>query len=176
MENNRRKKIELLARLNRGRVAAPAFLEALSEALGDPVDSSALVPLPDSDALMRRFRDGYLDARKEGPFTYRRFFLSNEDTRVFRLADCLADRLGTEPAFLLSKAAETCGAVRVGMSTLLKHTASVIRIDGDSLYAMSADGAQGLLIDHNPDDHEQTFEVAVWGERWQPATLACDPK
>jgi hypothetical protein len=78
--------------------------------------------------------------------------------------------------FLLAKLRTDCGAVVVDISLLLRHAASVISFDGDSLSAMSMDRTQGLLIDHNPDDIEQTYEVAVWGDRWSPLVRACDPK
>jgi hypothetical protein len=66
------------------------------------------------------------------------------------------------------------GAVRVNASVLLAHTASIIRLDGDSLSAISSDATQGILIDHNPDDPPQAYEVVVWGDRWSPLGFACD--
>jgi hypothetical protein len=62
---------------------------------------------------------------------------------------------------------------RSDLATLLRHVAAIIRLDGDSLSAMSEDGTQGLLIDYNADDERQTHEVTVWGERWSAAALAC---
>jgi hypothetical protein len=79
-----------------------------------------------------------------------------------------------ERVFLLAKLWTDCGAVIVDASMLLRHTASIINFDGDSVSAISMDQTQGLLIDHNPDDVEQTYEVAVWGDRWTPLARACD--
>ena len=84
--------------------------------------------------------------------------------------------MGDDDCELLTKPSTDCGAVTLDISILLKHTGSLIRFDGDSLSAMSADRTQGLLIDHNPDDYEQTYEAAVWGDRWSLLALACDPK
>ena len=55
-------------------------------------------------------------------------------------------------------------AVGLTSPALLKHTASIIRLDGDSLSALSEDRKQGVLgDDQNPDDPEQAYEVVVWG-------------
>ncbi len=174
--SSRQEKIYLLTRMNRGRAAAPSFLASLSEALGEPIAASALVPLPESDDLVEAFRNGYQRTVNGGIPSYRRFFLQPEASRVFQLADCLADRMLGERGFLLTKRNTDCGAVTLDISILLKHVGSVIRFDGDSLAAMSTDRTQGLLIDHNPDDHEQTYEAAVWGDRWSLLALACDPE
>src|SRR5450631_3454915 len=162
----RQKKIQLLSRKNRGRVATPSFLTALSDALGEPIEANALISLPDTDTLLETFRDGYLCATAPGALSYRKFFLPNEEASVFRLAFCLAERLRDEDGFFLTKLSEECGAVHLNVSTLLKHAESVIRFDGDSVSALSKDRQEGLLIDHNPDDPEQAYEVAVWGGRW----------
>jgi hypothetical protein len=172
--DNRQEKIQLLSRINRGRAAAPSFLAHLSEALGEPVETDALKSLPETDVLLEAFREGYQAAIKDGAVSYRRFFLPTERPSVLRIADCLADQLPTENAFFLTKLSNDCGAVRVKISTLLRHTASIIRLDGDSLSAISSDQTQGVLIDHNPDDPPQAYEVVVWGDRWSLLGLACD--
>jgi hypothetical protein len=174
--DNRREKIQLLTRTNRGRVAAPSFLATLSEALGEPIGQNALTTLPQSDALMELFRNGYQAVVKEGGLSYRRFFLRGEQALVLRLANCLADRLPTERVFFLTKQSKTCGAVSISASSLLRNVESIIRFDGDSLSAVSMDGTQGLLIDHNADDDEQSYEVAVWGDRWPLLALSCEPR
>jgi hypothetical protein len=165
-----------LTRMNRGRAATTSFLKSLSEALGEPVEANALVPLAESDALLEVFRNGYqatIDGKLSG---HRAFFRAPEGSGVFQLAGCLADQMLGERVFLLAKLSTNCGAVTVDISILLRHTASIVRFDGDSLSAMSIDQTQGVLIDHNPDDAEQTYEVAVWGDRWSSFARVCDRK
>jgi hypothetical protein len=160
--------------MNRGRAATPALLASLSEALGEQIGEDALISLPDSDALLEVSRTGYQRAVNSGPFSYRRFFSRPESTLVFKLTDCLADRMLDERGFLLTKPGADCGAVTLDISVMLRHSGSLIRFDGDSLSAISADQSQGLLIDHNPDDYEQTYEIAVWGDRWSSRAQTCD--
>jgi hypothetical protein len=152
-----------------------SFLASLSEALGEPIQASALVSVPESDALLEAFRNGYQRAINGEHVGHQVFFRAPEARRVFQLTDCLADQTAGERAFLLAKVRTECGAVVADISTLLRHAASVISFDGDSLCALSMDRTQGLLIDHNPDDIEQTYEVAVWGDRWLPLARACEP-
>lgn len=108
-----------------------------------------------------------------GAISYRKFFLLKEEGFVFLLASCLAEKLFNENGFLLTKLSEYCGAVDVNVSTLLKHAESVIRFDGDSVCVLSKHCHEGLMIDHNLDDHEQAYEVAIWGKRWPLKALAC---
>jgi len=171
--NNRQERIAFLSRLNRGRLQMPSFLSALSRTLGDPIDATALAPLPNSDVLLVTFRNGYQAA--QSPWAYRRFFLRRDESSVFRLAACLAERL-SEDVYFLTKKGANCGAVRVSVAALLKHAKAVISLDGDSVSALSLDGVEGLLIDYNPDDEQQTYEVAVWGDRWPVQALECDPR
>lgn len=154
----------------------PSVLASLSEALGEPIATDRLVPLPESDALLEMFRGSYQDAVNGSPFTYHRFFPQPEGGLVFQFADCLASHLEGAHGFLLTKPAHDCGAVSLDVSILLRHTGAIIRFDGDSLSVLSPDRTQGLLIDHNPDDYAQTYETAVWGDQWSRLALECDPK
>jgi hypothetical protein len=72
------------------------------------------------------------------------------------------------------KLSKDSGAVSLNLSVLLRHTASVIRSEGDSLSGLSNDRTKGVLIENNPDDPEQAYEVVVWGDRWSLLALACD--
>jgi hypothetical protein len=172
--NSRQQKIELLSRINRGRNKAPSFLASLSELLGAVIGPSALVPLPETDALWDAFRRGYQSV-KDGSLSYRRFFQQREARLVFEFADCLAEKMLNEHGLFLTKLSSDCGAAELDVSILLRHVGSVIDFDGDSLSVISVDRTQGVLIDHNPDDYNQTYEVAVWGDRWSLLALACDP-
>jgi hypothetical protein len=172
--DSRKQQILLRSRMNRGRTEAPSFLSAVAEAVGEPVDMKSLVPLPETDILREAFRAGYQNVVREATVGYRKLFLPSQSSLVFRLATCLADQVSTERSFFLTKLSEYCGAVSLNLSVLLKHAASIIKLDGDSLSALSTDQTEGILIDHNPDDPEQAYEVAVWGDRWPLMVLACD--
>ena len=164
----------MLSRVNRGRASAPTFLADLSEALGETIDATALVPPLETDEIMESLRVGYQTAIRPGEVSYRKFFRSNERKLVLRLTDCLAGSKSTEEVYLVTKLSNDCGAVRLSLSVLLDHTASIIRFDGDSLSALSKDRNQGILIDQNSDDIEQAYEVVLWGDRWPLLALACD--
>lgn len=170
----RQDKIQLLTRTNRARAVAPAILASLSEALSETVTADMLIPLPESDALLEVFRGFYQSAANSAPFTYRRCFARPEAGLVFGFASCLAHRMAGERGFLLTKPTQDCGAVSLDVATLLRRTEAIIRFDGDSLSVVSSDRTQGFLIDHNADDDQQAYEVAVWGHQWSRLALECD--
>jgi hypothetical protein len=151
-----------------------SFLFSLSEVIGEPVSPEALVPLLETDALWETFRAGYQNVVREAIVGYRRFFSPSEKGSVLRLADCLAERVPSEQSIFLTKQSEYCGAVHLRLSVLLRHVMSIIQLDGDSLSALSIDHKEGILIDHNPDDPEQVYEIAVWGDRWPVLGRACE--
>jgi hypothetical protein len=165
--------MQALIRLNNGKAVIPWFLEALTEALGEPIGLDALLPLPETDAALISFRNAYQDAVKQALASLQTFFSAGQEESVLRFSECIATQLPSERAILIMKLSATCGAVRTEMATLLRHVSAIIRLDGDSLSALSEDGTQGLLVDYNADDERQTHEVTVWGERWLAAALAC---
>jgi len=103
----RQERIQILTRMNRGRAAAPSFLASLSDALGEPIAASALVPLLESDVLLEVFRNCYHLAVNGGLLRYRKFFRASEARLVFQLADCLADRMIGSVAFSSQSRART---------------------------------------------------------------------
>jgi len=174
--DNRQAKIKQLSRANRERASRPAFLKGLLDAIGIEVGVEALIAPSKADELMSAYRRGYADAIKFDGMAYRRFWGSHQEAPVLRLASCLGDRLASEQVYFLTKFGGDCRAVLLGASDLLKEAASIIALDGDSLSLLSRDCIQGLLIDYNPDDSEQAYEFAVWGDRWPMVALACDQR
>ena len=170
----RNEKIQLLTRVNEGKRLIPSFLAGLSEAIGGQVDSNALATLPDTDSLLEIFRAGYQRSNTADGTVYQRYFRSNQKAKLFEISDCIGNRLSAETAFLITKNSHFCGAVKTDILAVLGHAASIIRLDGDSVYLVSEDRQQGLLIDQNIDDPEQTYELTVWGHRWASAVSYCD--
>lgn len=173
--NTRQERIELLSRENRGRKTTPLFLATLSGLFGVAIEPSALATLPETDTLREAFRSGYQNV-KEDALGYIRFFQQRETRLLFEFADCLAVKMQRERGLFLTKLSSECGAVELDVSVLLSHVGSVIRFDGDALSVISVDRTQGILIDQNPDDCDQTFEVVVWGSTWSLLALACGPQ
>lgn len=170
----RKEKIQLLTRTNQGRRLTQAFLAELSDAVGEKIDSNALATLQDTDSLLEISRAGYQRSRTADGTVYQRYFRSTQKARLFEISDCIGKHLTGERAFLLTKGSHYCGAVRMDVLTVLGHSASIIRLDGDSVCLVSEDRHQGLLIDQNMGDPERTWELAVWGTRWSSAVSHCE--
>jgi hypothetical protein len=172
--SERQDKIQLLSRLNRGRVAAPSFLVALGQVLGTDVRADSLLSLPQTDVLTQAFKIGYQQASKSQAISFRRSFAQHQAQSFLKLIDCFAGLLTKEDdVVFLTKLSDVCGAVLVSAPTLLRHAEAVINFDGDSLSALSGDQQQGVLLDFNSDDTEHYYEVTVWGDRWAILILGC---
>jgi len=172
--SERRDKIQLLSRLNRGRVAVPAFLTALGEALGTNVSPESLLSLPQTDTLAESFKIGYQQASESHAISFRRSFAPRQAQSFLKLIDCFAGQLTKEKdVVFLTKLSDVCGAVLVSAPTLLRHAEAVINFDGDSLSALSGDRQQGVLLDFNPDDTDHFYEVTVWGDHWAMLIIGC---
>jgi hypothetical protein len=74
-----------LIRLNNGKAVIPWFLEALTEGLGEAVGLDALVPLPETDAILTAFRNAYQGAVKGAAPSFRTFFAAGQEESVLRL-------------------------------------------------------------------------------------------
>lgn len=172
--DSRQAKITLLSRINREKAATPAMLTGLSKALCRQVEEKSLVDPLNFDTLMENFRTGYANALKSGALSYRRFFHRGELPIAENLAGSLAQQLGTEQVYLLTKFNGDDRGVLLDAATLFSRIGSIIEFDGDSLCALSEDRTQGVLLDHNPDDNGQTYELAVWGDRWPLLIFARD--
>ena len=167
------KKIQLLTRVNKGKRLIPSFLAELSEAIGGQIDLNALATLPDTDALLETFRAGYQRSKTADGMVYQRYFHPNQKAKLFEISDCIGKRLPAETAFLSSKNSHFCGAVKTdilacwprGFSYKTRWRFRLSRFGGRQ---------QGLLMDQNIDNPEQTYELTVWGHRWSSAVSYCD--
>lgn len=166
--------LKTAVRQNRRRLATPMFLEKLSSVLGVSIEESALASIEESNDILLLIRTGYQTSIRPQVASYRRFFKASQKDLVFQFADRFSLFIPGETAFFVSKQSRDCGAVRVKLALLLSHVASVISFDGDSLSALSEDRQQGILIDHNADDTEQAYEIAVWGDRWPLLAMNCE--
>lgn len=110
---HRRRRIQQLARENRGRLARPAFLDGLSRALNWTVDPNKLVSLPETDRILGAYRSGYENTLRNPALAYRSHFSIEQIGRVFQLAGSLAKALSSECVFLLTKQCEYCGAIQL---------------------------------------------------------------
>jgi len=173
--DSRLERIKLLSRLNREKSTTPALLRTLSEVLGIPVEESSVLDPVRTDALSTEFRTGYSDAKERGSsLSYSRFFDRNQLASVISIAEGLAQQLKAEDVFLLTKFEGDPRGLVLNAADVFSRADSVIQFDGDSLSVLSKDHSQGVLIDHNPDDSEQTYEMTVWGDRWPLVVLARD--
>lgn len=167
--NERKQRIELLSRINRGHRARPDLLKSLSKPLRTPVEESALLSLPETDCITRAFTAGYRNVVDHLDLSYRRHFRHDEEESVFDIAERLGRQFaisGERAHLLLNGLSDICGAVELPVATLLGNARALIDLDGDTLSIIAINKSNGLLIDYNKDDLQQQYEIAIWGDRW----------
>jgi hypothetical protein len=167
----RRGRISILSRRSRGKVLQPSFLAGLSDALGVPVSPEQLFDLAETDTVRRVLSEGYRVVLENRQPSFRKFFSKAQESNLLYLVDCLSNRIGTNKVVLHIKESELCGAIASKASTVLERSKEIIRLDGDSLNILSTDYQNGLILNFNPDELDEHYELAVWGDRWPLAII-----
>jgi hypothetical protein len=168
----RLQRIGELARENKGHQMRPAFLGSLTQALNSPVDVGALQSLRLTDELASVAKRSYLASRQGKGLSMRQAFRANERDLALSAAKAMADELQGEPASLLTKQSQFCRAVSLeAADQALKRCEELLELDGDTVLLVSRDRQDGFMLDYNADDPIETYEVAVWGDRWSVAAF-----
>ena len=171
---SRQTRIQLLARQNIRRLRLPKFLSDASEVIGETIEPDAVLDIDTTDAVPERFVAGYKDAKTDAVPSFKQTFAMNEERRMLCLVDCLAHSLEDLCSLWLTYAEGEPIAVEIQLAGLLRRCKSAIKYDRDSISASSLDRSQGLLLDHNADDAEFTYELTIWGDQWLNAVRNCE--
>lgn len=167
----RRQRIAALSRMNRGSALQPTFLAELSAALSTPVTPTQLLDLAQTDSVRNLLSQGYRTVLENRQPSFRKFFSRDQVSHLLYLIDCLAVRLGSEKVLLHLKSSDLCGAIFSEAQIVLSRPREVINLDGDSLNILSLDKQQGIILDFNPDEFEEHYELSIWGDRWSLAII-----
>jgi hypothetical protein len=171
--NEMQQRISELVRENRGRAAKLEFIQRLSILLRKEFDESSFADFEATDELRRIAGEGYESAKDPREPGYARYFSRAEEAYVFSVVACMGTKIEAEPAFVLFRQSELCGAVSVEATEALANIRSLIEVDGDGPSVITADGRDGLTLDFNPDDEATCYELVVWGESWPILLLPC---
>jgi hypothetical protein len=167
----RRQRIAALSRMNRGSALQPRFLVELSAALSTPISPTQLLDLAQTDSVRNLLSQGYRTVLENRQPSFRKFFSRDQVPHLLYLIDCLALRLGSEEVILHLKNSGLCGAIFSEAQIVLSRPREVINLDGDSLNILSLDKQQGIILDFNPDEFEEHYELSIWGDRWSFAII-----
>lgn len=167
----RQERISILSRRSRGAALRPTFLTELSTALGVAITPEHLLDLTETDTVRRILNEGYRVVLENRQPSFRKFFSKAQESHLLYLVDCLNSRIGAEDVVLHIKGSELCGAIVSQASTILERSKEIIGLDGDSLNIVSTDYQDGLILDFNPDEIEEHYELAIWGDRWPLAII-----
>ncbi len=171
--SDRQTRISELVRKQRGAVAKPAFLRALSNALNRQVLANELIDLETTDQIRMSAGVGYQLAKDGKEPAFARYFSNSETDIVTNLVSRLGSKITTKNAFLLFSQSELCGAVAIATSDVFENAKQLLLVDGDGLTVVGASKEDGLLLDFNPDDEACCYELVVWGNLWPMLFLDC---
>jgi hypothetical protein len=171
--NERQQRISELVRENRGRAAKLEFIQRLSILLRKEFDESSFADFEATDELRRLTGEGYESAKDPREPGYDCYFSRAEEAYVFSLVACVGTKIKGEPAFVLFRQSELCGAVAMEATEALANMRSLVDVDDDGPSVITADRQNGLILDSNPDDEATCYELVVWGKSWPMLFLPC---
>lgn len=167
---NRKERIELLARKNRGADIVEDYLKELSLVISNSVTTDDLLQLEKSSILEKSFRNQSSEAYdgKKRAFI-KQYSLDEEEG----LKDVLLDfsrGLGQEEVLIFNKKTELIGGIKLKSSLVFWFAIKLLLFDGDSLSVSAIDAENGILLDYF-EDHSggapsMKYELLVWGEEW----------
>jgi hypothetical protein len=160
--------------MNRGKLAIPSYLAALTDALGEPIAQNALASLTGYGLASGMFQERVSGCYREGSTQLPEVLLCRRTGTGLPNGGVPRGPSVDRSRIFDHEREHRLRAVRLRVATLLSHAASIISLDGDSLSALSLNGKEGLLIDHNADDPVHRYEVTIWGERWPIVAVACE--
>lgn len=164
--SDRMLRIKDLARRERGRRSAPVLFASLTEILGSEVTSTDVLDLDASDDIFRSSAEPYRALVEGRSIGFRRFFSYLEEKALIEKVNSWALHSFDQMVAMQLKPASDLGGILLPMNAALRHFHKLLQLDGDTFRIHALTGFDGLMIDWNPDEPEETFEVAVWGEHW----------
>jgi hypothetical protein len=137
------------------------------------MESASLLSLSVTDDLTSCFEQQYQSSLRSPGKAFTRTFRGGGEGDLFRLLDCMADRLSDHDVILITKLSEICGAVWLKAGSALSHARNLLALDGDSIMLLSRDRDNGLLLDYRDDDPDAAYELTVFGAVWMNAASEC---
>ena len=155
--------LDLLLRKNRANQIVGGLKEQILEET--TIKEIELLSLERSDVLWEKFRFLFKNARERKSFKIENQL--DEEGFSKLLAQLLASK-ETYPGYMFLSQFKEVGAFRVNTDLFLKNADNILKIDGDSIYIISEDSENGIMIDHYESDHGTglTYEVTILGEQW----------
>ena len=143
----------------------PGFLAAASTALHRVVQESDLLPVAESDALLRAFEKKISELRQEAGAKVGTVIES--DTSFVQEADALRERIPDVGVALFRAQSKWCGAIRSTAHEVLSHLADLVSPDQEDVIACSADVRVGIFCSLDSRDEEDlppAYHVTAWFE------------
>ena len=164
-------RLNLLARENKGRQLAEEWVSLLQNMTG--AEQVPRISLLERDLLIEQHKIHYKGAVEGGGNTFRRFAMGSEKAKIAAFLRCFGATVRDKVVLYTPKPSEYCGAFLVPLGPVLQRFEELLALDGDVLEIASQDQTNGLVLDWNPGDPLETFELVVWGKEWAGSAGVC---
>lgn len=167
---SRERRLSFVVRRNAGRRGLPALRGLLTERLGRAVVDADLLPLEAGDALWEHVVPALRACWQQGPPAFSRWAPRDLPS----LSDGLGRLdVGTRRVVYLPPPGTGIGPIRVSPIEMVPHVLAFATDAGEQCTITTEDGAGGLRLDYQANEHERgspcPCELAIWGAAWQRA-------
>ena len=157
MSEERKHKLAMGLRLNRGRLLQPAWLSELSRACGTNISPAALLPVVETEALKQRFFDRAIHGSVQ-----RLFWRGEQRAQVEDMLHAIRQQVSTE-VILFSEVDFYIGAVRLHSDVVLDHPFEVWSVVSWDLMMTTPLLEDGFRLEHNTYGLQKTeYELTTW--------------
>jgi hypothetical protein len=163
MQSLRQRRIEILARRNRGLAKYPNFLTRLSEILHADIQRDVL-DLPATDQLFQAHCDQSKKAHADPSLAFKAVWPFDAESAWTDRCSEIGERLQEIRSVLFVGPFEDCGAVCVYANRALSSVAALLEFDGDTVSLQSTDPESGLYVDKFEENSEWMVELLAWGD------------
>ena len=162
-KSNRKNKLDLMLRENRAnKMVEPLKRKIIEET---SIKKIEILSLEKCDILWKKFCSLFKNAqvRKE-------FKIENQlDNGGFsKLLAKVPTSKESYTGYMFFSQFKDVGAFRINTRLFLRNANNILKIDGDSIYMISEDSENGIMIDHYESDNGVgwTYEVTILGKQW----------
>lgn len=163
------KKIDFLARKNRGRHIKQEVARRFGMSLGLPSDRIIFADLEATDDLNAKATYEKMFAETAVKRRNKSFYLYTEDKRcVDDVLKKIKETFKDVPMILLHEAAEFTGGIELSLNACLDNYENLAQFNGEDLAAVSNDLNTALMIEYFTDRTEEgeknVYRLAAWQE------------
>jgi len=152
-------------RRNTARGMLPEFLATTSAALGRRIEESDLIPLEESDNILRAFEGRMKEQSLGGKAKFVDEIL-DDDVALVRQAAALRETIPDEEMALFRSGSKWCGAIQSTAHEVLSHLTKLVSPDQEDVIACSGNQSLGIFcsLDSRKGEESPVYHLILWSD------------